>query len=265
MVDFPGGQIYRVNPSKIEETLNKDEEMIYKLGNTQFPKNASWIEENRDKAYHGQIYITDMRIIFEGERSSYGSDGWYYPEKMITINLEKIVQFKYSVVARGVFTKGKWKGDKLHYHAHPYGPELLIEKLNGKSDKFIIPKATPPIIEKLENIRKNIVDKMTSDAKDREVALDYDVAIQIWENLGEMKESTRVRKLKADLASPKTEIHGDYIDDRDTIIKDSVLNRSNVGGGSSKMQELKELTEMKKEGLIDDDEFKQMKKEILGK
>ncbi len=56
-------------------------------------------------------------------------------------------------------------------------------------------------------------------------------------------------------------IHGDNI----TEIKDSVLNRSNVGGGPSKMQELKDLTVMKKEGLIDDDEFKQMKKEILGK
>ena len=56
-------------------------------------------------------------------------------------------------------------------------------------------------------------------------------------------------------------VQGDNI----TEIKDSVLNRSNVGGGSSKMQELKDLTEMKKEGLIDDDEYKQMKKEILGK
>jgi len=36
-------------------------------------------------------------------------------------------------------------------------------------------------------------------------------------------------------------------------------------GGTSKMQELRELLEMKKEGLIDDDEFKQLKKEILGK
>ena len=56
-------------------------------------------------------------------------------------------------------------------------------------------------------------------------------------------------------------VHGDEV----TEIKDSVLNRSNVGGGTSKMQELEKLTEMKKEGLIDDDEFKQMKKEILGK
>jgi len=44
-----------------------------------------------------------------------------------------------------------------------------------------------------------------------------------------------------------------------------VINRSNVGGGSSKMQELKDLTEMKEKGLIDDAEFKQMKKVILGK
>ena len=36
-------------------------------------------------------------------------------------------------------------------------------------------------------------------------------------------------------------------------------------GGTSKMQELRELFEMKKEGLINDDEFKQLKKEILRK
>jgi hypothetical protein len=58
-------------------------------------------------------------------------------------------------------------------------------------------------------------------------------------------------------------VHGDEI--TTTTIKDSVVSKSNVGGGSSKMQELKDLTAMKKEGLIDDAEFKQMKKEILGK
>ena len=76
----------------------------------------------------------------------------------------------------------------------------------------------------------------------------------------------RVRKLKAKQGAVKvkqTIVQGDQV--TKTEIKDSVINRSNVGGGSSKMQELKDLTEMKKEGLIDDDEFKQMKKEILGK
>ena len=36
-------------------------------------------------------------------------------------------------------------------------------------------------------------------------------------------------------------------------------------GGTSKMQGLRELLEMKKEGLINDEEFKQLKKEILRK
>tara|TARA_Y100001960_G_C14269184_1_gene631321 strand:- start:40 stop:501 length:462 start_codon:yes stop_codon:yes gene_type:complete len=36
-------------------------------------------------------------------------------------------------------------------------------------------------------------------------------------------------------------------------------------GSSTKMEELKELTKMKKEGLIDDGEFKYMKKEIMSK
>ena len=117
---------------------------------------------------------------------------------------------------------------------------------------------------------------MRQEANQRERALDYNSAIRIWEELGQIKEAARVRKLKAEQSAVKvdqTVIHGDYvddrdttyIDDRDTIVKDSVISKSSIGGGSSKMQELEKLTEMKKEGLIDDDEFKQMKKEILGK
>ena len=100
----------------------------------------------------------------------------------------------------------------------------------------------------------------------REELLDYDSAIRMWEDIGENEEAARVRKLKADLAAPKTEIHGDYVDDRDTIVKDSVINRSNVGtGGKSKAEQIKEIKELLDSGAIDDDEFKQMKKEILGK
>jgi len=103
-------------------------------------------------------------------------------------------------------------------------------------------------------------------AKEREQALDYRGAAKIWDQLGEISEAARVRKLMAEQSTIKVNqkvVHGDEISK--TEIRDSVLNRSNVGGGSSKMQELKDLTEMKKEGLIDEDEFKQMKKEILGK
>ena len=102
-------------------------------------------------------------------------------------------------------------------------------------------------------------------AKELERLLRYDEAIQLWDEVGEYEEAARVRKLKANLAAPKTEIHGDYVDDRDTIVKDSVLNRSNVGGGSSKAEELREAKSLFEEGLIDDAEFKQMKKEILEK
>jgi tetratricopeptide (TPR) repeat protein len=96
--------------------------------------------------------------------------------------------------------------------------------------------------------------------------LDYDKAIEIYESIGDKESAKNARKIKAEQGAVKVTqkvVHGDEV--TKTEIKDSVLNRSNVGGGSSKMQELKDLTEMKREGLIDDAEFKQMKKEILGK
>ena len=94
----------------------------------------------------------------------------------------------------------------------------------------------------------------------------YDDADEWYSSHGMLKEAARVRKLKADLAAPKTEIHGDYVDDRDTIVKDSVISKSNVGaGGKSKAEQIKEIKELLDSGAIDEDEFKQMKKEILGK
>ena len=100
-------------------------------------------------------------------------------------------------------------------------------------------------------------------AKRHEKLLEFDQAAELYKKLGMDNEVVKVRKEARNKVN-QTVVHGDYVDDRDTIVKDSVLNRSNVGG-SSKMQDLKDLTKMKKEGLIDDDEFKQMKKEILGK
>ena len=102
-------------------------------------------------------------------------------------------------------------------------------------------------------------------AKVREDAKDYEAAIILWEKLGEIKEAARVRTLQAELGAIKVSqkvVQGDEV----TEIKDSIVSKSNVGsGGPSKMQELRDLTEMKEKSLIDDDEFKKMKKEILGK
>ena len=99
--------------------------------------------------------------------------------------------------------------------------------------------------------------------------LDYHEAIRFYELALMNDEARHIRermkegeKVKVD----QTVVHGDYVDDRDTIVKDSVINRSNVGaGGKSKAEEIKEIKELLDSGAIDDDEFKQMKKEILGK
>ena len=116
------------------------------------------------------------------------------------------------------------------------------------------------------NVKEETIRVMKIKAEEREKARDYESAIEIWEVLGEIEEAARVRKTNAEMGSVKVAqniVQGDQI--TKTEIKDSVLNRSNVGaGGDDKFSKLKELKEMLSEGLIDDDEFKQMKKEILG-
>ncbi|MDP6442089.1 MAG: SHOCT domain-containing protein, partial [Candidatus Poseidoniia archaeon] len=115
--------------------------------------------------------------------------------------------------------------------------------------------------EKLEKEKKEKLEKV----KQREKAKDYEAAIQIWESLGEIKEAARVRELQAEMGSVQVAqsiVQGDQI----TEIKDSVVSKSNIGTSpDDKFTRLEKLTEMKEKGLIDDAEFKQMKKEILGK
>jgi hypothetical protein len=111
--------------------------------------------------------------------------------------------------------------------------------------------------------------KAVARARDKEEHLDYDGAISIYEEIGAKKSAKRVRKLKAGQGRVKvdqTVVHGDYVDDRDTIIKDSVVSKSSIGaGGKSKAEQIKEIKELLDSDAIDDAEFKQMKKEILGK
>jgi hypothetical protein len=125
-------------------------------------------------------------------------------------------------------------------------------------------KVQTKISLELTNIHKlELVQERISEGRQREKARDYDSAINIWEEFGLIDEAARVRKLKSEQGSVKVSqkvVQGDEV----TEIKDSVLNRSNVGGGSSKMQELEKLTEMKKEGLISDNEYEKMKQEIIG-
>ena len=88
------------------------------------------------------------------------------------------------------------------------------------------------------------------------------------EEFEEMKKEILERKpqvSKEPVEIVQEETQGDYINDRDTIVKDSVVSKSSIGGGSSKMQELEKLKEMFDSGFISKEEMEKMKKEILGK
>jgi hypothetical protein len=122
---------------------------------------------------------------------------------------------------------------------------------------------------KNSEIKKALVEAKKKLAGELEEHLKYKEAIDIWEELKIHNEAKRIRnkvKEEGKVKVDQTVVHGDYVDDRDTIIKDSVISKSNIGsGGDDKFAKLEKLTVMKEKGLIDDDEFKQMKKEILGK
>ena len=104
-------------------------------------------------------------------------------------------------------------------------------------------------------------------AKQHEKLMEFDEAAEIYKELDLEDEVIKVRKLKSEQGAVKITqkvVHGDEV--TKTEIKDSVLNRSNIGAGSDdKVTKLEKISEMKEKGLIDDAEFKQMKKEILGK
>ena len=130
---------------------------------------------------------------------------------------------------------------------------------------------------KKSEIKEAIIEAKAKLAGELADLLRYKESIDIWEELGRHDEAKRVRKKIRDDGRVKvdqTVIHGDYvddrdttyIDDRDTIVKDSVISKSNIGaGGNDKFAKLKDLKEMLSEGLIDKDDFKEMKKEIMGK
>ena len=153
----------------------------------------------------------------------------------------------------------------------------VIAKIRSQREAFEEEKLREQNARERAQERRQRRKAMRQEANERERALDYNSAIRIWEELGQIKEAARVRKLKARQSAIKVEqtvIHGDYvddrdttyIDDRDTIVKDSVISKSSIGaGGDDKLTKIKELRELHDAGAIDTAEFQQMKKEILGK
>jgi len=112
----------------------------------------------------------------------------------------------------------------------------------------------------LKRTKKNTLEK----AKRHEKLLEFDEAAEIYKKYGMDDDVIRVRKEARNKVS-QTVVHGDYVDDRDTIVKDSVISKSNVGaGGKSKAEELREAKALLDDGIINEDDYEKMKREIIG-
>mgnify|MGYP001219223479 FL=1 len=124
---------------------------------------------------------------------------------------------------------------------------LVSDKKENDTESDEVPEIEESSMEKLEKlIERRNVGEITS------------------KEFQEMKKEILERKpqvSKAPVKITQEEVH----DDRDTIVKESVVSKSSIGSGSSKMQELEKLKEMFDSGFISKKEMEEMKKEILGK
>ena len=119
--------------------------------------------------------------------------------------------------------------------------------------------------KELERLHFKEIEKIKR-ARERENALDYNSAIEIWESINKPEEAARVRKLKSEQGAVKVSqkvVHGDEV--TKTEVKDSVINRSNVGGsGKSKAEKIKEIRELRDSGDISEKDYEKMEREIIG-
>jgi len=144
--------------------------------------------------------------------------------------------------------------------------EITGALVNQPSFGFMFGETRSGPDKKIEIVKELETEAKTKLAKHHEKLMEFDEAAEIYKELELEDDVIKVRKLKSEQGAVKVTqkvVHGDEV--TKTEIKDSVLNRSNVGGKSSKAEELREAKSLFEEGLIDDEEFKQMKKEILGK
>ena len=113
------------------------------------------------------------------------------------------------------------------------------------SEKF--PEVEESSMEKLEGlIERRNVGEITS------------------EEFDQMK--TEIMEEKPQVSKKSAEIELEEADVPKKENKNGVVSKSNIGASDDdKFAKLDRLAEIKEKGLIDDDEFKQMKKEILGK
>ena len=85
--------------------------------------------------------------------------------------------------------------------------------------------------------------------------------------MGMHDDAKRVRRKMLDEKKvDQTIVHGDYVDDRDTIVKDSVISKSNIGvggDGDDLAAKLQQLAQMHRDGILSDEQFEAAKNKLL--
>ena len=191
----------------------------------------------------GLLVVTNKKLRFVKKGVMWGYDSEYHEYKSIG----------------GVMRTSSWSNYNEIEMLTSAGRILFANIDKMQIDKFF------NSLEK--KVYKETNKKQKEEAYIKEENLDYVGALRIWESLENHDEAKRIRQKIMEEGKVKVTqkvVHGDEVTKTD--IKDSVLNRSNIGASSDdKVTKLEKISEMKEKGLIDDDEFKQMKKEILGK
>ena len=111
--------------------------------------------------------------------------------------------------------------------------------------------------------------------------MDYQHALDIYRELDLVEDIRRVNKMKQGVGTqgqPTTIVHGNYIDDRDkyttniddrdTIVKDSVVSNAHIGGKDSEdalKRKIAQLKELRDDGLITTDIFEAKKQKLTNK
>ena len=231
-------------------------------------------------AQPGELFITNKRIIFKGKQPEYNhsflhseirkatgkNKSWVIPGALhlsifdwiphgITIGRETCLY---------ILDTGEDIANILNKNFYK-GNEENEEKSNEENEEKRLENEEKRLEEYIKKKEQTKLQKTLDKAKRHEKLLEFDAAAEIYKELMMDDDVVRVRKLKAEQGAVKVTqkvVHGDEV----TEIKDSVINRSNVGsGGKSKAEEIKEIKELYDAGAIDEDEFKQIKKDILGK
>ncbi len=192
----------------------------------------------------GGLYVESVSSLFKGIVATYQE---YCMESGCSVNPLSYLYFPHLIatVALAYYSRNKNKEENIEF----------IEQSEEKEKDEKEAKEAAILRDKIDR------------AKYHERLLEFYEAEEIYKELKMDDELIRIRKLKTEQGAVKVAqkiVHGDEV--TKTEIKDSVVSKSSIGsGGDDKLTKIKELKELHDAGAIDDDEFKQMKKEILGK